>query len=217
MCGILGVVGGSVVQPLFEKALSRLEHRGPDGFGIWKDSESRVWFGHRRLSIIDLSEGGKQPVEMGDFVLIFNGEIYNYIELRKILQSKGHVFSTESDVEVLLKSFIEWKEKCLVLFNGMWSFAIYNKVTGEIFLSRDRFGKKPLFYFQNKDLFVFASEMKAIAPFMDRVEASPDFQWMVGNYSLYEATDKCLVKGIKRLPAGHYSIYNRSEEHTSEL
>ncbi len=212
MCGILGVVGDKPDENLFKTALSRLEHRGPDGFGIWRDAENRIIIGHRRLSIIDLSEGGKQPIEIGNYVLTFNGEIYNYIELRKILQAKGHRFTTESDAEVLLKSFIEWKEKCLGRFNGMWSFVIYNKSTGEVFLSRDRFGKKPLFYFQNKDLFVFASEMKAITPFMDRVEASPDFQWMIKNYSLYEATDKCLINGIKRFPAGHYGIYN-SQKH----
>src|SRR3990170_5746159 len=136
MCGIVGVVGGKIEENLFKKALSRLEHRGPDGFGVWRDSDNKVVIGHRRLSIIDLSEGGKQPIEIGDYVLTFNGEIYNYIELRKELQTKGYRFTTESDAEVLLISFIEWKEKCLNYFNGMWSFAIYNKTTGEVFLSR---------------------------------------------------------------------------------
>ncbi len=133
MCGILGAIGYKIENEEFTEILNRLEHRGPDGFGIYKDKQKGVIFGHRRLSIIDLSDGGKQPFIKGKYILTFNGEIYNYLELRKELVAKGHQFSTESDTEVLLAGYIEWGEKCLERFNGMWAFAIYNQEAGTVF------------------------------------------------------------------------------------
>lgn len=208
MCGILGVIGSKVDEVQFTSILARMEHRGPDGFGVWKKEEDGIIFGHRRLSIIDLSDGGKQPFEKGKYVLNFNGEIYNYLELRKELQLKGHQFSTESDTEVLLASYVEWGEECLQKFNGMWAFAIFNREDKTIFFSRDRFGKKPLFYYQENEKFVFGSEMKAITPFLREVKPNLNFQWMVENHFIYEATDKCLVEGIKRFPAGYFGRYS---------
>ena len=208
MCGILGAIGSKVDEVQFTSILARMEHRGPDGFGVWKKEEDGIIFGHRRLSIIDLSDGGKQPFEKGKYVLNFNGEIYNYLELRKELQLKGHQFSTESDTEVLLASYVEWGEQCLQKFNGMWAFAIFNREDKTIFFSRDRFGKKPLFYYQENKKFVFGSEMKAITPFLREVKPNLNFQWMVENHFIYEATDKCLVEGIKRFPAGYFGRYS---------
>lgn len=207
MCGIIGIMSkGKINLNTFEKSLNTLYHRGPDGFGIW--NEDGIALGHRRLSILDLSERGKQPMEYLDrYVITFNGEIYNFLEIRKELEDKGYKFNSDSDTEVVLASYIEWKEKCLLKFNGMWALAIWDKKDKELFLSRDRFGKKPLFYSKNENDFVFASEMKAIYPYLKEVTPSKEFNWMSQNIFLYEGTDKCLIEGIKRFPAGNYGIY----------
>ena len=127
---------------------------------------------------------------------------------------KGHTFISTSDTEVLLKSYIEWGAKCVLRFNGMWAFAIWDDYKKEMFLSRDRFGKKPLFYAKVDDKFVFASEMKAIYPFLKNVEVSSDFHWMKHNIFQYESTDKCLIEGIKRFPAGHNASYVKGKMKT---
>jgi len=211
MCGILGQIGGELNLPLFNEALTRLEHRGPDGEGIWSD-QKEVTFGHRRLAIIDLTDGGKQPLEMGNYVLTFNGEIYNYLEIQKELIALGYQFKTESDSEVLLNSYIQWGSDCLTKFNGMWSLAIFDKHANEVFFSRDRFGKKPLFYYQSTSTFIFGSEMKAIAPFLKEVKPDENFSWMVANHFAYETTTKCLIEEIQRFPSAHYGIYNISNK-----
>ena len=202
MCGILGVLGQTDPH-LFESALHRLTHRGPDGYGIWEGDQ--VMLGHRRLAIIDISSRGKQPLEALDrYWITFNGEIYNYKEIREELEPEGFTFRGESDTEVLLYAYVKWKERCLDKLNGMWSFAIWDKQEQSLFLSRDRFGKKPLFYAWVGGLFVFASEMKAIYPFLPRVEVSSHFEWCKNHINDYEGTDKCLIEGISRFPAGHY-------------
>ena len=211
MCGILGQIGGELNLPLFNEALTRLEHRGPDGEGIWSD-QKEVTFGHRRLAIIDLTDGGKQPLEMGNYVLTFNGEIYNYLEIQKELIALGYQFKTESDSEVLLNSYIQWGSDCLTKFNGMWSLAIFDKHANEVFFSRDRFGKKPLFYYQSTSTFIFGSEMKAIAPFLKEVKPDENFSWMVANHFAYETTTKCLIEEIQRFPSAHYGVYNISNK-----
>ena len=128
-------------------------------------------------------------------------------EQKEILEKKGYVFSTSSDTEVVLASYKEWGEKCVDKFVGMWAFAIWDNKKSELFCSRDRFGIKPFFYIKNDNQFIFASEMKAIYPFLTEVKASNDFHWMKNNTFLYEGTDKCLVDGIKRFPLGHNGIY----------
>ena len=140
----------------------------------------------------------------GRFQAVFNGEIYNFVEIRKELELKGHLFVSQSDTEVLLASFMEWGAACLLKFNGMWAVAIWDTLKRRLFLARDRFGKKPLFYAFVGDRFIFASEMKAIFPFLPALSPSSDFHWMAKNIFLYEQTEKCLVEGIKRFPAGHY-------------
>jgi asparagine synthase (glutamine-hydrolysing) len=213
MCGILGVVGLKFPAEKFKDALDRLAHRGPDGEGIWKSPGGEVVFGHRRLSIIDLSDAAAQPFLSDDLVLTFNGEIYNYIEIRKELEGFGFRFSTQSDTEVLINSYRHWGPSCVKKFNGMWAFAIYEPAQNRIFFSRDRFGKKPLFYIRNSQGLVFGSEMKALAPFLPKVEPNPNFISMAGNAFGYESGSECLVNNILRFPAGSngwYSIKNNS-------
>jgi len=175
MCGIIGTIP-STERNFFENALNTLYHRGPDGYGI-ETINNDITLGHRRLSIVDLTSNGRQPMlsESGRYCIVFNGEIYNFLEIRKKLEKKGHKFKSNSDTEVLLYSFIEWGEECVLEFNGMWAFAIWDNKKKELFLSRDRFGKKPLFYSFIDGKFIFASEMKAIYPFLPEVKASNDF------------------------------------------
>ena len=206
MCGILGTIPATPESP-FKKALDLLTHRGPDGYDIWNDDDQNVTLGHRRLSILDLSDAGNEPMHYGRYVITFNGEIYNYLELKKDLENKGHQFKSSTDTEVLLAAFLEWGPDCLPKFNGMWAFAIWDKQEKKLYLARDRFGEKPLFYAFVNDKLVFASEMKAIIPFLYKVELSKDFQWMKANLFDYEPTEKCLIEGVKRFPAAHWGLY----------
>lgn len=207
MCGVFGYIG-SIDASLLQCCTNILTHRGPDGYGEWCSSEAS--FGHRRLAILDLSDHGKQPMASPDgrFILTFNGEVYNYIEIRSELKKKGYVFHSDCDSEVVLAAFIEWREKCLDKFNGMWAFAIWDTKEKRLFLARDRFGIKPLFYTQLPGgRFAFASEMKAIFPLLDQVRANEE---LVRDHSLiftYETTDECVIEGIKRFPIGHYGYY----------
>jgi asparagine synthase (glutamine-hydrolysing) len=210
MCGILGAIPQENII-LFQKALDQMMHRGPDGEGIWH--HEKISLGHRRLSIIDLSAAAKQPMSFGNgrYTITYNGEIYNYLELKKELIYLGHAFKTESDTEVLLAAFVEWGPSCLLKFNGMWSFAIWDNVDEILFMSRDRFGKKPLFYHQNTTHFYFSSEMKGLYPFLKKIKPSEDFHWMSQNLMNYESTEKCLIEGIKRFPAGHFGYYKNGK------
>lgn len=215
MCGILGTIP-KTEKNFFKQALDRLKHRGPDDYGI-ESIKNDITLGHRRLSIVDLSSHGHQP--MADhtkrYDIIFNGEIYNFLEIKKLLIQKGYIFHSNSDTEVLLNSYIEWGQDCVLKFNGMWAFAIWDRSKKELFLSRDRFGKKPLFYTvihqSGNQKFIFASEMKAIYPFLKEIKASKDFNWMKNNIFLYENSEKCLIEGIKRFPHGHNGTFKNGE------
>lgn len=150
----------------------------------------------------------------GGYYIVFNGEIYNFLELRQELVAKGYIFYTDSDTEVILASFDAWGEQCLNRFNGMWALAIWDCKKRRLFLSRDRFGKKPLFYAfikdkNNQDLFVFASEMKAIYPYLSEVSPASDFTTMTKMQNIfdYEGSEKTLIKGIKRFPHSHFAYY----------
>ncbi|EEO23035.1 MULTISPECIES: asparagine synthase (glutamine-hydrolyzing) [Helicobacter] len=232
MCGILGTIPSSNTE-LFNRALTTIHHRGPDSNGVFHNEN--ISFGHTRLKIVDLSNKAAQPMHFPlnidnvgggvtqqidtaklhiKYSLVFNGEIYNFLELRDELIAKGYVFHTDSDSEVLLASYDAYGSACLNKFNGMWAFAIFNHETKDLFLSRDRFGKKPLFYAfitdeNNKKKFVFASEMKAIYPFLKDLEPSSHFNDMIYNkiYS-YECTEHTLIDGIKRFPHAHFTIIN---------
>jgi len=221
MCGILGYISFDVhrLKDKFNFALNELEYRGPDGYGDWS-SETAI-LGHRRLSIIDLSDNGKQPmVFQNRFVLSFNGEIYNYLEIRKELESEGFTFRSSSDSEVLLYAYIHWKEKCLNKLNGMWAFAVWDEEEQELFLSRDRVGQKPLFYSYQNGIFAFSSEMKGIYPVLDqmkvnshlidRIKQPPEREGQNPVFK-YEATSECLVHGIERLKGCHYLRYSKDK------
>lgn len=163
MCGIVGIVDKDPVPAGTETLRAMMEalgHRGPDDEGVY--SSGRVSLGHRRLSIIDLSPAGHQPMRFRDLVIIYNGEIYNYLELRQELEGLGRRFRTGTDTEVILQAFDAWGDECLQRFTGMWAFAIFDEAKREIFLARDRFGIKPLYYRDGENRFLFASEIKAI-------------------------------------------------------
>src|SRR5689334_610163 len=155
----------------------RIAHRGPDGARSWLTTTPRavVGLGHRRLSIIDLTSAADQPMfdSSGELALVYNGEIYNYVELREELRAGGRVFATQSDTEVLLAAYERWGTDCLPRLNGMFAFALWDGRRGELFLARDRFGEKPLFHARVRGGgYAFASEMKALFAHPD-VPASP--------------------------------------------
>ena len=162
MCGIFGIISTSAVrEEQIRAGLSLLAHRGPDDSGIFCDG--RVGLGHQRLSIIDI-DSGHQPIfnEDGTKCIVFNGEIYNYLELRDLLIKKGHLFTTKSDTEAILHAYEEWGENCVQKLRGMFAFAIWDATDKRLFMARDRLGIKPLFYSEYGGKFSFASEMKAI-------------------------------------------------------
>lgn len=171
MCGINGFISlkNSPVQESWENIKSEINkmndlisHRGPDSDGIFCDDP--ICFGFRRLSIIDLTDNANQPMlsNNGEIVIVFNGEIYNYIEIKKELINKGYVFKTQSDTEVIINSYIEYGYDCIHKFNGMWAFALYDFRTKSLFCSRDRFGVKPFYYYLDNDSLFFSSELKAL-------------------------------------------------------
>lgn len=206
MCGIIGYKGGFEPEDLFA-GLKRIAHRGPDGEGVFFDADCAL--GHRRLSIIDLSDKARQPFDVLDrYVITYNGEIYNYRELREELRGDGFVFRSESDTEVLLFAYVKWGGHFVKRLNGMWALCIYDKQNGTLFFSRDRMGKKPLFYTQMSRGLVFCSEMKGIYPFLDQVRINqPVAQRAMSNSFGYEHTPDCLIQGITRFPAAHNGYY----------
>ena len=161
MCGIAACISNNakIDRAKFDSMVDIITYRGPDDRGTFFDEN--VALGHRRLSIIDLSTDGHQPFEMiAGYVLIFNGEIFNYVELREELTKKGYNIKTKTDTEIIIHSYIEWGEKCVTHFNGMWAFVLYDKKNRTLFCSRDRFGVKPLYYTNQEGLFLIASEIK---------------------------------------------------------
>lgn len=191
-------------ETLAKQCTDTLAHRGPDGSGLWHTSE--VTLGHRRLSILDLTDQAKQPMKSanGRYWITFNGEIYNFVELAAELKSKGYEFKSQSDTEVVIAAFETWGEECQDRFNGMWAFAIWDMQKKELFLSRDRFGKKPLYYaFLPENRFVFASEMKAIFPLLRQINANVSLVRDTLRIFEYESTSECVIEGIERFPAGH--------------
>jgi asparagine synthase (glutamine-hydrolysing) len=203
MCGIAGFIGRGERQDL-ERMIAVLAHRGPDGAGIWIDQQ--IFFGHRRLSIVDLAAGAQPMTTLdGQLVITFNGEIYNHVELRKQLERLGHRFKTDhSDTEVLLYGYREWGPGFLEKLNGMWSFAIYDRAQGEVFLSRDRFGKKPLFYYCNNQTFVFASELTALC-LHPAVPSNLDQEALKKFFAYgFIPAPSTLLQNVSKLPAGHW-------------
>jgi len=214
MCGICGVFGyhGQKPDEIVVRDMMRImKHRGPDDEGVYIDD--RVGLGFVRLSIIDLSDAGHQPMLSPDgrYVMVFNGEIYNYIELRQELESHGHQFRTRTDSEVLLHAYIQWEESCLDRLNGMWAFVIYDTRNNTIFGARDRFGIKPLYYYQDHQSLLFASDINSLVVVRkDRLSID---QQSVADYLVFNRTDQStdtFYSEIKKIPHGSSFTIDKS-------
>jgi len=211
MCGIAGIVnlrGPPVEQTEIRNLTDQIAHRGPDGAGYWHNRERNVALGHRRLAIIDPGPGGYQPMASADghHVIVFNGEIYNFLELRQELEEAGERFQSESDTEVILAAWRNWREGMLLRFNGMWALAIYDTQSGEMFLARDRFGIKPLLYTLTPERFVFASEHRALVRsglIPTSIDADVARRLMLDAFSV-EGSERTLSREVHRLQAGHF-------------
>ena len=214
MCGITGIFAFNQVGRLnminLAKATEAIGSRGPDNQGHFHDDF--VGLGHRRLSIIDTSHEANQPMTDGSgrFNIIYNGEIYNYKQLRKELEAAGFQFSTSSDTEVLLNLYIKFGAHCLNKLNGFFSFAIYDNQENELFIARDRFGIKPLHYYQDQDKMLFGSEVKSILAY--GIEKEVDFTTLYTYLQLnYIPAPKSMLKGIQKLLPGHYLTVNNED------
>lgn len=212
MCGICGIIYNNQ-QPVQESTLLQMmqimKHRGPDDRGVFLDKN--LGLGFVRLSVIDLSLAGHQPKVSsdGNYVIVFNGEIFNYIELREELFYEGVSCETMSDTEVLLNAYIHWGEECINRFNGMWAFAIYNRKDQTLFIARDRFGVKPFYYLHNKEKFAFCSEIPPLLSLL-KEKPLPDnqsiFDFLVFNRT--DHTDCTFFSEIKKLQHGHSLLLN---------
>lgn len=214
MCGIVALLSsGAPVDPeLVIRMRDRLLHRGPDHGGLWLNHDGRLALGHRRLAIIDVSAEANQPMLSGDgrFAIAYNGEIYNYLELRETLTGLGHRFRTASDTEVLLVSYIQWGVDCLSRLNGMFAFTLWDATERRLFVARDRFGEKPLFWARTADRCIaFASEMKALLCHPGISDAINDE--VLGKYvsgAYYEDGVDTLFRDIQRLPPAHAMLFD---------
>jgi len=214
MCGIAGIFllnGGDVDAALLDRMSERIRHRGPDGSGT--RIESPVGLAHRRLAIIDLSDAAAQPManEDGTLRLVYNGEIYNYVELRKELAAKGHTFRSEGDTEVVLHAYEQWGRNCLKRFNGMWAFALWDSKKGELFCARDRLGIKPFYYTRVGDTVLFASEIKALLAHPG-VGRRPDDSLLLAflAWGVLDHTAGTMFQGVSQLRPGHRIVFGGS-------
>lgn len=208
MCGIAGIFNFDLERDISKEVLKKMAdtiaHRGPDGEGYFIDTF--IGLAHRRLSIIDL-EGGNQPMfnKGGDIGIVFNGEIYNYVELREELIKLGHSFTTNSDTEVIIKSYEQWGFACQEKLNGMWAFALWDVREQHLFLSRDRLGEKPLNYMLYKNTFLFGSEIKSILAYTGNIEPDDDMQELY-LFLGYIPAPYTFYKSIRKLEAGKYLV-----------
>src|SRR4051812_45109326 len=216
MCGICGIVGNAG-REYVEPMLARIAHRGPDDEGVYVSgagpSGLRAALGHRRLAIIDLSPAGPQPMPdaSGRYWLTFNGEIYNYRELREQLRARGHEFVSGTDSEVILYAYREWGPECVSRFNGMFAFAVWDDERRELFAARDRLGIKPFYWTMLPSGFAFASEIKA---FLDL----PDFDRALDREALHQyltflwvPDPRTVFRGVWKLPPGHTLSYREGD------
>lgn len=206
MCGIAGIIGfngNQIDSSVLDRMTDALAHRGPDGRGTVIDGQ--VGLGHRRLSILDLTTAGSQPMRSDDGLttLIFNGEIYNFAEERTRLEAKGHRFHSRSDTEVLLKLYEEYGPACLSHLRGMFAFAVLDKKRNIVFIARDRFGKKPLYYFHEAGIFAFGSEMRALRT-LPQCPTDVDFEALHHFLTMmYLPSPRTGFTGLHKLPASH--------------
>jgi asparagine synthase (glutamine-hydrolysing) len=205
MCGICGFAGTGSRDDL-ARMTTALVHRGPDGEGQLVDKDRHVFLGHRRLAIVDMA-GGNQPMwnETGDVCVVFNGEIYNHLELRANLEGRGHRFASHhSDTEVLVHGYEEWGEGLAIRLNGMFAFAIFDRQRGQLYLARDRFGEKPLYYCARPGLLAFASELTALAEH-GAVSRSLDIVSLQKFFAYgYLPAPRAMLKDTAKLPGGHW-------------
>ncbi|MCM1182634.1 MAG: asparagine synthase (glutamine-hydrolyzing) [Roseburia sp.] len=209
MCGIFGCIGKLHKDRAFE-CITRIKHRGPDALVV-KELDGIV-LAHARLAILDTSDIANQPMSdlSGRYWIVYNGEVYNYHELKRELEMLGYTFRTNCDTEVVLYSYIEWGEEFQWKCNGMWSLAIWDDVEKKLFFSRDRFGVKPLYYYKQDGNFYFASEMKAFFPIMK--ERKINYALMdKKDYLGFENTEDCVIDGIKKILAGYCGYYQKGQ------
>ena len=213
MCGIAGII--SFQKNLTEEELIRMRdsmiHRGPDGSGLWISENKKVILGHRRLSILDLSEKANQPMsnEDGSIWIVFNGEIFNYQDIRLELEKRGHIFKTDhSDTEVIIHSYEEWGFSCVEKFRGMFAFAIWDNNKNLLWIVRDRIGIKPIYWTKCNNKFLFASEIKALF-------SNPEIKKEVDTQSISDflsiltvPAPRTMFKNINKLKAGNMMIIN---------
>lgn len=215
MCGIAGYIDSTLAErdrgPLLESMLQAIAHRGPDARGTW--ISEALALGQNRLSIIDLSADGNQPMFREDLVIVYNGEVYNYKEIRRDLEAKGVRFHTQSDTEVILAAYQQYGERCVDHFIGMWAFAIWDKSKKKLFCSRDRFGIKPFFYIEHNGRFYFGSEYKALFP-------SPLFHREINHRQVYRGLqlgwnayhDETYYSCLKAIPAAHNLVLEQGKD-----
>ncbi|HEY4337926.1 MAG TPA: asparagine synthase (glutamine-hydrolyzing), partial [Puia sp.] len=214
MCGIAGILSADTAKITSQRLndmSAAIAHRGPDGEGVWMSPGGRAGLAHRRLSILDLSPAGAQPMHYLDrYTIIHNGELYNYLELRSLLQSKGYSFMSRTDTEVILAAFDHFGSDCLLHFDGMFAFAIWDERTQQLFIARDRFGEKPLFFYHDEQEFLFASEMKALWAAGIKKENNPRmiFNFLTIGYTQNPANgSETFFQNISRLPARSFLTY----------
>ena len=210
MCGISGIINKnnkSVEELLILQMTDIIAHRGPDSSGSYL--YKNIAFGHRRLSILDLSSSGHQPMKyLDDLVITYNGEIYNFIEIREELIQKGYIFDSNSDTEVILKAYHCWGKTCVNYFNGMWSFSILDIKQKIVFCSRDRFGVKPFYYIENNDLFSFGSEISQLLPFLPNriLNKKVALDYLISG--IEECSNETFFKDIYLLKGGHNLVFD---------
>jgi asparagine synthase (glutamine-hydrolysing) len=211
VCGIAGIVGkvpGLELAIRIRAMTDAVAHRGPDGEGHYVDGPLAL--GHRRLAILDLSDDGRQPMHAGDgqLVIVFNGEIYNYIELASELARLGYRFRSRTDTEVILAAYAQWGPACVSRFNGMWAFAIHDRTNRRLFCSRDRFGVKPFYYADTPSAFAFGSEIRELLPWLSRKAANRRTLADFITTATADHTDETFYEGVAKLPAGHNLDYD---------
>ena len=210
MCGISGIINKnnkSVEESLIHQMTEIIAHRGPDSSGSYL--YKNIAFGHRRLSILDLSSSGHQPMKyLDDLVITYNGEIYNFIEIREELIQKGYIFDSNSDTEVILKAYHCWGKTCVNYFNGMWSFSILDIKQKIIFCSRDRFGVKPFYYIEKNDLFAFGSEISQLLTFLPNkiLNKKVALDYLISG--IEECSNETFFKDIYLLKGGHNLVFD---------
>lgn len=212
MCGIFGVKG-TIVRERLSSSLASLSHRGPDDHGIFIDNEEQVAFAHTRLSIIDTSSNGKQPMvsESGRYIISYNGEIYNFDVLREYLISQGFKFKSKTDTEVLLNLYEFMGLEMFNKLDGIFAFAIFDKKDKKIVLARDKFGIKPLYFYSSRNNFIFSSETEAITNYLGKKPTLNKNSYLMSLKYLWNPLKESFIDEIKKVDPGSFIVIGSSE------